>query len=51
MAAVRYFVKDVDEAVGFYAKFLGFEPSQQFRPASHSIRRPDALVGNHSRFW
>ena len=32
MAAVRYFVSDVDGAIDFYVKFLGFALKQQFGP-------------------
>lgn len=32
MASVRYFVNDVDGAVAFYTKSLGFALKQQFGP-------------------
>ena len=33
MAAVRYLVTDVSEAIAFYTAGLGFELKQQFGPA------------------
>jgi catechol 2,3-dioxygenase-like lactoylglutathione lyase family enzyme len=33
VASVRYLVNNVDEAVGFYTKHLGFALRQQFGPA------------------
>jgi len=33
MASVRYLVNDVDVAMNFYSKALGFELKQQFGPA------------------
>jgi glyoxylase I family protein len=32
MTAVRYLVRDVDQAVAFYSKHLGFSLQQQFGP-------------------
>ncbi len=33
MTSVRYLVNEVDEAISFYSKALGFEIKQQFGPA------------------
>src|SRR5471032_2813616 len=44
MAAVRYIVKDVDEAVAFYTGCLGFALAQQFGPAMAILRRDDLTL-------
>jgi catechol 2,3-dioxygenase-like lactoylglutathione lyase family enzyme len=44
MAAVRYFVRDVNEAVAFYTQRLGFELKQQFGPAMAITRRGDLTL-------
>lgn len=41
MATVRYLVRDVDEAVGFYTGPLGFGLKQQFGPAMAIVTRQD----------
>ncbi|MBV1695267.1 MAG: VOC family protein [Hyphomicrobiales bacterium] len=41
MATVRYIVRDVDAAVGFYRDRLGFVLEQQFGPAMAIVRRDD----------
>jgi len=41
MATVRYLVKDVDEAAGFYSARLGFQLEQQFGPAMAILTRGD----------
>ena len=46
MATVRYFVKNVDEAVAFYTSALGFVLKQQFGPAMAivDVERSDAVA-------
>ena len=44
MTAVRYIVNDVDAAVGFYTKGLGFELQQQFGPAMAILKRGDLTL-------
>src|SRR5438477_11522161 len=44
MAAVRYIVSDVDAAVTFYTKCLGFELQQQFGPAMAILRLRDLTL-------
>jgi catechol 2,3-dioxygenase-like lactoylglutathione lyase family enzyme len=44
MAAVRYIVNDVDTAVSFYTKGLGFELQQQFGPAMAIMKRGDLTL-------
>lgn len=44
MAAVRYFVTDVDQAVGFYTKQLDFTVQQQFGPNMAILRRGDLTL-------
>ena len=44
MAAVRYLVNDVDEAVTFYTGLLGFELEQQFGPAMAILRLGDLTL-------
>jgi catechol 2,3-dioxygenase-like lactoylglutathione lyase family enzyme len=44
MASVRYFVRDVGEAVAFYTRQLGFELKQQFGPAMAITRRGDLTL-------
>ena len=41
MAQVRYIVKNVDQAVAFYSRHLGFERLQQFGAAMAIIQRDD----------
>jgi catechol 2,3-dioxygenase-like lactoylglutathione lyase family enzyme len=41
MAQVRYLVRNVDEAVEFYSKILGFSLDQQFGPAMAILSRGD----------
>lgn len=43
MASVRYIVRDVDAAVEFYTKALGFSLREQFGPAMAILER-DGLV-------
>jgi catechol 2,3-dioxygenase-like lactoylglutathione lyase family enzyme len=44
MAAVRYIVRDVDQAVGFYTSQLGFELEQQMGSAFALVRRDGLAV-------
>lgn len=44
MAAVRYIVRDVDQAVAFYRDNLGFELRQQFGPAMAILKRNDLTL-------
>ena len=44
MASVRYFVRDVGEAVAFYTRQLGFELKQQFGPAMAITQRGDLTL-------
>lgn len=44
MAAVRYLVHDVTEAVGFYTGQLGFTLRQQFGPAMAILARDDLTL-------
>jgi catechol 2,3-dioxygenase-like lactoylglutathione lyase family enzyme len=39
MVTVRYMVDDVDEAIAFYTKFLGFEVITSFPPALADAKR------------
>jgi predicted enzyme related to lactoylglutathione lyase len=41
MAAVRYIVEDVGQAVEFYVSVLGFEQVQRFGPAMAIVGRDD----------
>ncbi len=41
MTIVRYLVKDVDEAIPFYTKHLGFTLQQQYGPAMAILTRSD----------
>lgn len=41
LASIRYLVKDVDEAIKFYAESLGFELKQQFGPAMAILSKGD----------
>ncbi|HEY6566998.1 MAG TPA: VOC family protein, partial [Actinomycetota bacterium] len=41
MATMRYLVDDVDSAVAFYTRALGFELVEQFGPAIAITRRDD----------
>ena len=44
MATVRYIVNDVEAAVAFYTKGLGFELQQQFGPAMAIMKRGDLTL-------
>jgi catechol 2,3-dioxygenase-like lactoylglutathione lyase family enzyme len=44
LAAVRYIVKDVDQAIAFYRDSLGFELQQQFGPAMAILKREDLTL-------
>ena len=44
MAAVRYIVDDVDDAVAFYVSKLGFELDQQFGPAIAILTHGDLTL-------
>ncbi len=44
MATVRYIVRDVGAAVGFYTEGLGFELQQQFGPAMAIMKRGDLTL-------
>jgi len=44
MASVRYLVRDVDAAVAFYTRRLGFELKQQFGPTMAITRRGDLTL-------
>lgn len=44
MAAIRYLVKDVGEAVAFYAGRLGFAVKQRFGPAMAIVVRDDLTL-------
>lgn len=41
MAQVRYIVRDVEQAIGFYLDHLGFRLVQQFGPAMAIVERDD----------
>jgi catechol 2,3-dioxygenase-like lactoylglutathione lyase family enzyme len=43
MASVRYLVRDVDQAIGFYTR-LGFTLKQQFGPAMAIMARDDLTL-------
>jgi len=44
MAAIRYLVRDVNNAVAFYTEGLGFECVRQFGPAMAILRRGDLTL-------
>ena len=44
MAAVRYLVTDVNQAIAFYTGELGFELKQQFGPAMAILARNDLTL-------
>jgi catechol 2,3-dioxygenase-like lactoylglutathione lyase family enzyme len=44
MTAVRYLVKNVDEAIAFYTECLGFALAQQFGPAMAILRRGELTL-------
>jgi catechol 2,3-dioxygenase-like lactoylglutathione lyase family enzyme len=44
MASVRYFVTDVDRAVGFYTESFGFTLQQQFGPNMAILRHGDLTL-------
>ncbi|MGZ4692863.1 MAG: VOC family protein [Acidimicrobiales bacterium] len=39
LVSVRYMVDDVDEAIAFYSKMLGFEPLTDAAPAFADVKR------------
>ena len=44
MTAVRYIVRDVDQAVAFYTGALGFALRQQYGPAMAIVTRGDLAL-------
>jgi catechol 2,3-dioxygenase-like lactoylglutathione lyase family enzyme len=44
MAVVRYLVADVDAAVAFYTKLLGFELVEQWGPPFAMVKRDDLTL-------
>lgn len=44
MAAIRYLVKNVDEAVGFYTELMGFTVEQRFGPAMAIVTKGDLTL-------
>ena len=44
MATIRYMVRDVDEAVEFYTRHLGFALDKKMGPAIAFVTRDDLLV-------
>jgi len=44
MSSVRYLVRDVDQAVAFYSKHLGFSLRQQFGPNMAIMTRDDLTL-------
>lgn len=44
MASVRYFVTDVDRAVGFYTESYDFKLQQQFGPNMAILKRDDLTL-------
>jgi catechol 2,3-dioxygenase-like lactoylglutathione lyase family enzyme len=44
MAVLRYLVADVDAAVAFYTKMLGFELSERWGPPFAMVRRGDLTL-------
>jgi predicted enzyme related to lactoylglutathione lyase len=44
MAAIRYLVRNVDEAITFYTKGLGFTCERQFGAAMAILRRDDLTL-------
>ncbi len=44
MASVRYMVRDVDAAVAFYTRHLGFTLRQQFGPSMAILARDDLTL-------
>jgi len=44
VAVVRYLVRDVDVAVAFYTRLLGFELAEKWGPPFAMIRRDDLTV-------
>ena len=44
MAAIRYFVNDVNRAIVFYTQHLGFELEKQVGPAIASVSRNDLIL-------
>ena len=44
MASIRYLVNDVDVAIAFYTKHLGFKLEQQMGPAFANVSRGDLTL-------
>jgi catechol 2,3-dioxygenase-like lactoylglutathione lyase family enzyme len=44
MASIRYIVRDVDQAVDFYTRLLGFTLRQQYGPAMAIVARDDLTL-------
>lgn len=44
MAAIRYLVKDVDRALAFYTRYLGFKLQRQAGPAFATVSRDDLTL-------
>ncbi len=44
MAAIRYFVKDVDRSIAFYTEHLGFKITHRAAPAFASVSRGDLTL-------
>ena len=44
MAAIRYLVKDVDRAIAFYTRYLGFKLQRQAGPAFATVSRDDLTL-------
>ena len=44
MAAIRYFVNDVDRAIAFYTQHLGFKLEKQMGSAIASVSRNDLTL-------
>lgn len=44
MASLRYFVKDVEKAIAFYTKMLGFKLEQNSGPAFAKVSNGDLIL-------
>lgn len=44
MATMRYLVKDVNESLGFYVEFLGFQLVEQYGPAMAIVKKGDLTL-------
>jgi catechol 2,3-dioxygenase-like lactoylglutathione lyase family enzyme len=44
MAAIRYFVRDVERSTAFYTDLLGFKVARQAAPAFASVARDDLTL-------